>query len=245
MLGLGLNLDAGMLRGGSSGASGPPVTANLIMRLDASTLAGSNGSAVAAWPDLSAGGTNSATGVNSPTLVTSAQNSLNAVRLVSASSQHFTLRTGMLTGLTAGTVVLAYKGTGSVGGGPILGDFGSDAQSNHFPFTDNAIYEDFMTTARNNSAGMSYAPLGTQVRTVGHTVTMRSKAGEWKIRLAGNASATFGANTVGVNTGTTYIGRTGSLYLQADLFEILLYGAALTDSDVLLVEAYLTSKWAL
>lgn len=107
---------------------------------------------------------------------------------------HFVFSGGNATsGWTSGTVLFAAKNiTGNTG--TLIGDeFGSSTMQCHYPYSDNNIYHDWLSTTRKSfvkPAGMD----------AWHTGDFRSAANNWRYAKDGTDVHTTASNTVGLGT---------------------------------------------
>lgn len=122
-----------------------------------------------------------------------------------------------------------------------FGGFGVGATSStHFPFTDNVIYDDFMTDTRKvtgTRAGMTAFQL----------YHVWSKAGDWNSFFNGTSFFATAANVVEF-TGNVNIGRGGNLdqiFLDGYICEVILYDHKLSGADRTTVKAYVAAKYGL
>jgi hypothetical protein len=91
-----------------SGACTDGPTTNMVLRMDATSLTSCSGGAVSSW--VSGFGTNTLTGVNSPTCVASVFGSVPGVLLSSGSSQYFTMaNTISASSSNTITIMVAWK----------------------------------------------------------------------------------------------------------------------------------------
>jgi hypothetical protein len=206
--------------------------------LKGDALSGSNGSAIATWADSSSNA-NDATQATSgarPTLVVNGLNSMNTVSFGAGFGQFMTLPTGLLTGLTQPSAFVLFKNTGAGSAiGPVFGNFGTDAQSNHDPYSDGNYYEDFCSTVRKTVSGV---PSDT---TTFRLMSLFSAAGDWRFNMNGTNYSTTATNTVGVNN-APLLGSNGTDQITAEMAEALVC-EGLTTLEEQKVEGYMAWRW--
>jgi hypothetical protein len=170
-------------------------------------------------------------------LQTNAQNNLNVIQTSELAAKNFSLP-NLLSGASAAAAVFVLKVTvpgGNAGGGPL--GFGTDSQSNHYPYSDNAIYDCFCSTVR-KSVG---APGGLSSW---HIASFHSAASSWKYYKNGVQFFTISTNTVGISS-TPTIGFFGSYYFGGMIGEIVIVNEFLSDANRQKIEGYLAWKWGL
>lgn len=204
----------------------------------ADLLAGADASNVSTWPDSSGLG-NTATPSGSggmPQLQTAEQNGLNIVEFTYGFNTHFSLP-NLLSGASAAAAVIVLKSTTTGQGSPF--GFGTDTAANHYPYSDNSIYDGFGSTARKTVG----APGGLSSW---HLASFHSAAGSWKYYKNGTQFFATSTNTVGISS-TPYIGRSGAspIYFAGMIGEIVAVNEFLSDADRQKIEGYLAWKWAL
>lgn len=196
---------------------------------DPADLATAVDSAVSSFTDLSGNGNHAtqATGAAQP--IRRLTGSVYSIEF--DGNDHLELPTGLLTGWTSGTAVFAAKldadppATGGVSG-PVLGDIGSAADSNHYPFTDGIVYEDFLSTARK-------ATVDPGNMAAWHVTDFRSEANNWRAAFNGTEFFTTATNTVGVGT-APLIGRSAAAGVNFDghVGRIIIINRILTASEL-------------
>jgi hypothetical protein len=100
-----------------------------------------------------------------------------------------------LSAFTAGTVIFACKvaadpAAASATSGGAVGDWGTSAQGNHYPYSDGVVYSDCLSTTRK-----SFNP--TPSLAAWHVGEFRSAAGAWAYAVNGVDVYTTATNTVG------------------------------------------------
>ncbi|MES2783405.1 MAG: hypothetical protein V4657_11455 [Pseudomonadota bacterium] len=215
--------------------------------LEGNLLTGSNGDPISSWNDSSAANNDAtASGSVRPTLVTGGLNSLNVSRFVAATLQYMELPTSLLTGDTAGSGFSVAKLNNDPPGtdpktGPIFGDFGSDTQANHYPYSDGTVYDDFLSTARKTTGNPSPS------LSAWHIGEFQSGSSDWRAYFNGTLHYSTGTNTVGLGSAPV-IGRStggGSFYFDGDLAEVIYCDTFLSQADREKIEGYLAHKWAI
>jgi len=187
-------------------------------------------SGVSSFTDLSGNGNHAtqATGANQPIL--RLNGSVYSLEFDGADDR-MDFPTGLLTGWTAGTAVFAAKldtDPPGLGGqtGPVLGDFGSAADSNHYPYTDGVVYEDFLSTVRKTCGDPGNMAAW-------HVTDFRSEANNWRAAFNGTEFHTTGTNTVGVSS-APLIGHSVavSAFLDGHVGRIIIINRVLTASEL-------------
>lgn len=208
--------------------------ASLKSWLEGDLLTGANGSSVASWTDASGNG-NTATAAVAPTLSVAGRNGLNVVGF--NGTQSLTLP-NFVSGFTEGSAFFVAKlTTDPATAAPIIGDFGTSGSAEHYPFSDNNIYDGFLSTTR---------------KTVGdpgnlaawHIGSFQSKASDWRYAFNGTDFFTTATNTVGAGTAPR-IGYNGTNLLDGQIAEIIICNSFLTTVERQKVEGYLAWKWGL
>jgi hypothetical protein len=222
-------------------------TALWLDAADSSTITESSG-AVSEWRDKS-GRANHATasGTAQPTTATRTINSLNVLDFNGTSNFLGFAAAPLLTVTAASAFFVAQLDNDpplnrKQAGAP-LGDWGSSAEENHFPFTNGVIFEDFMSSTRysagNPSLSMATSPF---------LASMNSAPGSWQLFIDGSSQFSATTNTVGAGT-SPKIGRSTDLlnqdYMDGRIAEIVVFDQALPTFDRQKVEGYLAHKWGL
>lgn len=140
-----------------------------------------------------------------------------------------------LNGLTAATMFVVLKATGSPFGG--MSDMGTASGEAYYPWSNAQIYDTFATTARKDVIVPGVA------LTQWNVVTIVSAASDYRYYINQVNKRTTATNTVGWKA-TPRFGMNGSYALSADVAEILIYSGALSAGDRDTVEDYLKAKWA-
>ncbi len=213
----------------------------LKLWLKGDQLSGATGAA-AGWTDQSGNSVTITASASSPTQVNAALNSMNTVAFAGASFQSYNLPTGHLTGRTASASFVLFKlnndpPTGD-NGGPLLGNWGSDALRNHDPFTDGTIYDDYCSTTRHTVGNPT--PSMASWRLIG----FRSAASDWRCDLDAVSLFSTTTNTVGVGS-EPLIGSNGTERFDGQMAEIVDANDFLTTAEKEQVEGYLLWKWGL
>lgn len=219
----------------------------LWLKADAIT-AHSDGDALATWVDATSFGNNAtqASGPAQPIYKTGIQNSLPAVRFDGSSAFMSLPDFSAFTGGEAWVVLKTNADPQPVGNEtktcPPLGDFGTDAFGDHYPYTDGVVYYDFGSTAR-KTVGDPTPSLASW-----HILNLISVSGEWTLNInnAGTPTYTTATNTVAFNS-TPLLGKsTGSLgpfFFAGDIGEVMLYDAKLSSAQRSSDYSYLYNKW--
>lgn len=213
----------------------PPVIAGLTLWYKADSITGkSTGDSIAQWNDSSGNGSHG-TATFQPTYIASAtRNGRPAVRFNDVGNGTVMTIPNVLTGLTAGTLLVVIKAhTNSFGGMAWLGT-PDDA---FYPWNDTNIYDNFGTTVRKDAIAPVVSLLQWNI------VSVVSAANDYRYYINTVNRRTTATNTVGWTT-TPVWGRAGAFYLRADVAEIMVYSGALSDANRNAVEAYLKAKWA-
>lgn len=216
-----------------------PITSNLILHIDASFASSVtlNGTSVSAITDLSPSPktVNQSTAANQPAYITDAKNGLNVMRFTGSLS-HF-LNVTSITIPDNHTVfhVINRRSQGfSVG----LGSTSANKYP-YFWFTDNNIYQD--SANQTNHGGSTGAVDGWFYLT-----TRRNSTTSVRVRRNGTTVGTVTSGIGAVSGSWTAISRILSGYSTlTDIGEIIVYDTNLSDSDIDLVEGYLSKKWAI
>jgi hypothetical protein len=224
-------------------AFNPRALPNLIFWIDASqantvTLADTN--RISAIRDLSPNAFSviQTNAVNRPTYVTNARNGRNAMGFTGASDNFLNVTSNAIP--NSHTVFSVFsRGTSGVNSVPL----GGNNVYAFLWFTDNIVYQRSRTDAftahgtANTNTGWFYVTTrrtGTtqmRVRRNGTTISDVTTGSGITSPASGNWSA------IGKDTGINNYRTTG------DIAEIIVYSTALSDDDVLRVEAYLATKW--
>jgi hypothetical protein len=240
-----------------------PVSTGLQLWLDASdagslydaTTGGSlvaAGAAVARWEDKSGNGRHVSDASNQPTRQTAVRNGLDVIRFDGTNDILRTTGNFPLTGNAASSVFVVYRKTsntkGSVFGwgdaGTLLGAWG--------------YYEDgtvaalalgggnqFNTTTLANNTWAQMSVLKTAGAINATTTTRRNGS---SIAASGHSSTTpnITAQPFTVGRWSNYdLDGSSSTAFQGDIGEIIIYNAALSDTDRAAVESYLMTKWGI
>lgn len=232
MTALSLAIYAARRRGGGADP-GQAIINTAFFHLDAEDLTGADASNQSAWLDRIAA-VNCTGASDAFTLETNEMNGLPVGRFT---GKQLAIPNGLLTGKTELTIIYVGK-INTAFGGAAFANFGTDAQSNHFPYIDGVIYEDFGSTTRKTCG--DYATHGMNVNHIG---SMRSKASLWDLRVDGSSKFNTVTNTVGVNsTGLTIGNATGWF---GDLAKVMLFDTYISDVDMADVESTLAARYAL
>jgi hypothetical protein len=121
-----------------------------------------------------------------------------------------------------------------------LGGWGANADSQHYPFMDNQVYEAWGTTAR-KTLGDPAPDLK-----LGHMYNLRTAPGSYVATVNGAALFSTATNTVGfTSSGSYHIGYGGPAANSANLNigEIVVYNRILDAAERQQADTYLKTKW--
>jgi hypothetical protein len=191
------------------------------------------GEGISQWDDSSGAGNHATQGTaaNQPIYLPNGQNSRPVVRFRDPSSL---VIPNVLTGLTAGTLLVAIKGLSDAFGG--MGRLGSPDDA-FYPWSDTNIYDNFGTTVRKDAIVPGVSLLQWNI------VSVVSAASDYRYYINNVSKRSTATNTVGWTT-TPKWGAAGAYHLRADVAEIMVYSGALSDVDRNSLEVYLKAKWA-
>lgn len=212
----------------------PASVADAVAVFDADTIGLADGTAITTW--TASIGSIAATGqLAKPVLKTNILNGRDVVRNAHP-NQYMTLPSALTSGLNGtdgGTVIYVGK-INAVTEAALFGDFGTDAQQNHYPYSDNTVYEDFLSTVRKTCGNFN-----TQL-TAHHIGALRSKTNLWNLRLAEVSRFNTTTNTFGAGSSPRLFHMNGSgTYASADLAWWALFDRYLSDAEVIEWETYL------
>lgn len=182
--------------------------------------------------------------VSGPTYRTNVVNGLPVLRSLGG-TQQVTFPSGMVSGLTEAEIFLIVKvvdETPTAIDPNGLWEFGSDTLSDHFPFTDDVIYDGFGSTARKTTVD----PTPTLETFVIYNVT--STSSEWTNRLDGTQLYTTGTNTVGWTSTPRLMRNTAgasSYSCKGDYAEMVLFATARTASQRSDIFDYFSAKYGI
>jgi hypothetical protein len=199
--------------------------------------------AVSQIDDLSGNGNHAEhdTAANQPTTGTRTVNSRNVLDCDGTSDM---LRLpDLMSGATAGTAFVVAQveqdppasGLGKTGSP--FADFGRDANSDHFPWSDSIIYHDFGSSAR-KTAGDPSGSMATNPR----LVSIVSASSDWRMYVDGTLLHSTGTNTVAWGANPRLFSN-GSYFLWGRWCEAFVYTSALSDTNREAAQAYLKAKW--
>lgn len=194
--------------------------------------------AVSAWTDLSGHGNDAkqSSPSNQPQSVASAINNEPVVHFDGGSS-FLQFPADLLSGLTAGEVLIVLRSSGSAGSAQGLWNL-SDNNGELFPWVDGSLYETFGAPSR-------YGPILTTVPLDRCNLYEVSAApGVWTMRLDGSIVARNNGNTPSFAGNTFLLGRNAyGNYFAGDVAEMLIFSRALSDNDRQIWEHYLNAKY--
>lgn len=238
----------------AGGPFSPSDIAGLKLWLKADAITGlSDGDPVTTWEDASSANNDATQGTANvkPLYKTAIVNSLPVVRFVPEIgnpplSDYLSLP-DFMNAQTAATVFWVAKITTDPPAtdprtGPPVGDLGTDANADHYPYTDSTVYLDIGSTVRKTVGNP------TPSLTSWHYVSIVSASADWRFYLAGTSIFATGTNTVAFNS-APLVGRAsgagGPYGFDGDIAEIIVYNSALSDTDRGNVQTYLASKYGL
>jgi hypothetical protein len=240
--------------GGGAPASAYPLTllTSAVLKgwYEGDLLAGAGGSTITTWPDQSTNGNDATQSVsaNRPTVAAADLNGMNVVRFTSADTNSFDLP-DLLSGASEGSAMAVIKvnadppgATADSGGLLKIGSQGGANGSNHYPFTDNNVYDDFGSTAR-KSLGNPTPSLASY-----RILSFHSKASDWRCYIDATSFFTTATNTAGFTSSPKIATSTNgvtSVYLNGWVAELLICNNFLTDSDRQKLEGYIAWKWGI
>jgi hypothetical protein len=208
--------------------------------LDAGTLTGSGGGTGVGgtnfWTDGSGQGNHAtAPAVDgfSPKCYSGVVNGLNVVRFDGTNTYSVTLP-NFMSGFTAGSVFLVLKDASGAGVESPT-HWGTNGDSDYYPFGDGNIYVGDGSTAR-KSCGAPVTSL-----TAFHVFGVVASGSAWGLRLNQTSQFSAGSNTVGFPTAPA-LGRNKWI---GDIAEVVVYDSALGTTDRQSVEDYLGGKYGL
>lgn len=225
-----------------------PVTANLILHIDASqpSTVTLNGSNVSAITDLSpsAKTVDQTTSARQPEYIRAARNGRNSIRFTTASQHFFNVTsTTIPASHTVFTVFRRYRNN--------LATIGLGNDPDRYPhiwWTDGNNYQQSNSNATSHGAMPLSQSTTANAREWIYLTTRRNGTTEIIFRRNGitTSTVTTGGGVTSAASGSwVYIGRIGSSpsYAEADIGEILAYDTNLSDADIDLVEGYIAAKW--
>lgn len=207
---------------------------------------------VGAWASTGTVSTHplNSTGSNRPSYATAAKNGLDVVRF--AGDQFLTINpVAYLNGLAGTTMALVFKSSSTASGAR----YATATDQTGFTWGQNGT-----TSWIGGFAGATYTVNSVPTDTIWHHVvitfdgTQATNATKIKVRLDAIDNVLTFTGTAGTatsNNGYFYAGGKGTNATNAintwigDIGEILIWTRALTTSEVLSVEQYLTNKWAI
>lgn len=227
--------------GGPYGAS-----VNGLMWFDASQEVVANGTLIDSLTDRSGAGNHSAasTGATRATLTTAVINGKAVYRFNRAQAYNLA---NVFSALTSGEVFLAVKldaDPPSSFDWSGLWHFGTNTDSDHYPFTDGVIYDGWGSTARKTAGNPTLSLAAARIYNVS------SAPGAWTARLDGTQLFTTATNTVAFTTvpklgkGVLLAGST-HYWLDGDIGELIVFGQVLSSGDRSTVLAGMKAKWGI
>lgn len=215
----------------------PDQLSGLQVWLKADAITGKNdGDAISQWDDSSGGAHHftQGTGANQPLYKAAQQNGLPAVRFDGSND---VLQGGNLSALwpSAATFFVAYKNDQT---GSSYNLFGISGVDQWWLYDDGTSYMGLFRTGRINNfpdEGMpSYGPRQTCI------VSSASRYDYYNDgHMSGTSTASYSAGD------RTDLGLAESRAMKGDVYEVIIYNSALSDTDRNKVEAYLATKWGI
>jgi hypothetical protein len=208
-------------------------------------LSGADQDLISTWTDASGNSRNAtqATASNQPFLEVAELNSLNVVHFDPTTTERYMELSNLGgTGWTEGMIICVLKAGADPGSGTRGGPhyFGTATSTNHYPFSDNNIYNGDMSTVR-KTVGNPASTLAAW-RIFG----TRSATNDWKFYLDGVQFFTTATNTVGFGVSRLGAGGgAGGFKFDGFIAEWTLFNVALAQSDREKVEGYLAHKWGI
>lgn len=210
-------------------------------------LAGSNGSTITSVTDSSGNGFN-LTNVGTPTLAAAHQNSKNTARMPGATS-YFNMSSSVMAGSAAGSVYIVYKGD-ATGTNYTMMNIGSAGGDSHWPYSDNAHYNNFGSDQRKNCGTATNSVTSYRI------VSIYSKALDWAFYIDGGTGGSTGGTSPLFATTSTAVGwwpstvkiganDTASTFLTGHIAEMFFTNAKQTTTDRQKAEGYLAHKWGI
>lgn len=204
-----------------------------------------DGDAVATATDWSSSAINAtqSTAANRPTFKTEIVNG-NAVFRADGVNDGFVLASNPLSGATAATAMFVVKinsdpPASANATGPVLGEWGTSSQNNHFPWTDGNIYDNTFISTR----AITVNPSTTLAQFNQFTVLYSGGNLIWRMNgtQIATASATF---ALGSSPKVLWSNRASLFYyLSGDLAEVVMWNGALSGSDLTDEEAGLKTQY--
>jgi len=221
----------------------PPLT-NLVVWLKTPIVGLVNNDQVTTWPDSSGNGNDATqtTEADKPEYLTNQINGLDVVFIDGGNSEFLNIALNA-SGYTAASIFIVLKVTAdpSTGAGAGLWNLSDADFSAHFPYTDGVIYDNAFSTVRKTVGNP------TPSLTSFHIYDVISASGSWKARLDAVELFATGTNTVDGAT-SLVLGRStigGSFDFGGSIAEVLIYNAALSDTDRNDAETYLATRFAI
>jgi hypothetical protein len=200
------------------------------------TLAVADGDPIGGWKDKSGLGLNltQSDSLYKPSLKFSRQNGRNGINFSEKA-----MKTAIATAITSPTIFVVAKNTTYTNVVPYI--FDNPTTNNLSLYTaqsDSKLYFDAGTTLGSSNA----TTLGTAFQT---TLKLNNPRTSSELRI--NAISTIGSvgnnNWAGFTLGSPGHNNASIYKLNGDIYEVLVYNSPLSSSNVLLVEAYLKTKW--
>jgi len=222
-----------------------PPSVDLALWLDAVQIGLSDDSPVDEWLDESGAGNDFVAILTSrPTFKTTGPLLINSLPVVSFDGIDDLLNNNSLdtSAWTGATMFIVGRGNAD----PAVAasksghwKFNSYDANAHFPFVDGVVYENIFTTIRKTIGDLTTAIDQPTIYTI------VSQDGDYRVRL--NRVEVFSTTTntfVGQNGGNL-LGGSESFFYNGVIGEVVLIEGVLTDSDIIIMEAILATKWNL
>lgn len=214
----------------------------------ADSLGLADAASVTSWSDSSGNGRTIIPGT-APTLGVKRRNLKDGVRFVSASSQYL-VNSGdaSMVSATAGTVILVAKGNTLTGGKDVY-----SGASSRLKFEHTGTICSFCSDSASNRGDFTESTLLTSPQIYAYTYNgaLVGNIERLKAWIGGAPKALSFTGTIPATLGTgngTWIGTqggAGAAYWDGDIYEVLVFSIALTDSQRQQIEGYLTAKYAI
>ena len=200
------------------------------------TLAVADGDPVGGWKDKSTLGLNltQSDSLYKPALRFSRQNGRPGVNF-----DEKVMKTAVTTAISFPTIFLVAKNTTYTNAVPYL--FDNPTTNNLLLYTaqsDSKLYFDAGTTLASSNA----TTLGTAFQTTVKLSNPRTSS-ELRINAVSTTGSVGNVNWAGFTLGSPGHNNASPYKLDGDIYEILVYNSPLSSPNILLVEAYLKTKW--
>jgi hypothetical protein len=210
-------------------------TALWLDAADSSTITPSSGLATQ-WSDKS--GNNRHVTFPSGFRPATGTRTINGLNALDFATSYGTIAAAPLAGTTSAMAVFVCQldtdpPTVAANTGPVLGDWGTGAGSNHSLWTDGTILEDFMSTTRQNAGNPSPSLSANAC-----IISMVSANSLWQVYVNGTLQFNTTTNAYAINT-SPQIGRSINLYFDGRILEIVAVGNNTATTTRQLLEGYM------